>query len=398
MRSAPPRFLLIPAALLPVLLSCTDTSEVAFSGYLTQALAVADVSGDGRADVVSVHAAWDHDVPQAGFMTTRAQGTTPGTFAEPVRVATGIHPIAVALGDLNGDARPDAAVANHDLAGTAYEVGLHLQSATEPGTFLPAQALVLGARRPCDVVVADLNGDGRADVAIAADGADSALVAYQSATPGTFGPLVPLGTGAVPRALVAADLNGDGRTDLAVATRDHRVSVLLQDGAGGFLPSASFLAGADPVQVRAGDLNGDGRVDLAVACYSQGTNGMVVLLQDAAPGSFGAPMALDARDFATAAVAVADLDGDGRLDLAVANEGLPGDPGSVAVLLQDPANPGMFLMATRYQGYFGPCCISAGDLDGDGRLDLAVADGGTLVRFQDPANPGYFQPPVQLRP
>ena len=93
-------------------------------------------------------------------------------------------------------------------------------------------------------------------------------------------------------------------------------------------------------------------------------------------------------------MAVGDLNGDGRPDIAVANYGLPATPGSVSVLLQDPANPGKFLAPSLYPGITGPSFVAIGDLNGNGLNDLAIADGGMVVRFQVVGQPGVFGAPV----
>jgi hypothetical protein len=99
----------------------------------------------------------------------------------------------------------------------------------------------------------------------------------------------------------------------------------------------------------------------------------------------------------TRVVAVADLDGDGRLDVAVASAGPPGYPGSVAVFTQDPspAAPGTLLTPVLYQGYVGPLSLVAADLSGDGRPDLAIADGLASIRVQ--GLDGLFLQPLWLR-
>jgi hypothetical protein len=127
-----------------------------------------------------------------------------------------------------------------------------------------------------------------------------------------------------------------------------------------------------------------------------GSAGVTVLEQDAAnPGSFLA--AVTYATFAgSVAVAVGDLNGDGKPDLVVASEA-PSASGSVSVLLQDPARPGVFLSATSYAGLIQPLSVAIGDLNGDGHPDIAVADGDSAtVMLQSATSPGTFAQPVQV--
>ena len=126
--------------------------------------------------------------------------------------------------------------------------------------------------------------------------------------------------------------------------------------------------------------------------------GLTVLLQDPArAGAFLPGVTYPVGDYLAACVAVGDLNGDGLPDLAVANQGLPGLPGSVSVLLNTPAAPGTFQAPTLYPGLYGPTWVAIGDLNGDGLPDLAVADGNVYVRFQVAGSPGTFGPPTPFQ-
>src|SRR2546429_370782 len=143
--------------------------------------------------------------------------------------------------------------------------------------------------------------------------------------------------GAHPRWMATGDFNGDGRPDLATANSDsNNISVLLGHGDGTFQAAQPLAAGSRPASVDVGDVNRDGVLDLVVA--NQGSTqmpGNVSVLLGTGDGTFQAPQTFDGG-MTPIAVSVADLNGDGRPDLAVANYGSidsPAQPGNAAVLL-----------------------------------------------------------------
>jgi hypothetical protein len=160
-------------------------------------------------------------------------------------------------------------------------------------------------------------------------------------------------------------------------------------------------AGAQPNAVRVADVNGDGLADIIVANVGPGTDstgstGVSVLLQDGAhPGSFFAAVTY-ATQGGSVDVAVGDLNGDGKPDLVVANLA-PSQTGSISVLLQDGAHPGSFLSATTYLGFGQPLGVAIADLNNDGHPDIAVADSATaLILLQNASAPGTFAQAVQV--
>ncbi|HVP66231.1 MAG TPA: VCBS repeat-containing protein [Anaeromyxobacteraceae bacterium] len=362
-------------------------------GYIAESIAVADVDGDGHPDVLSAILAMD---PTQSFLSARLQvPSAPGTFAAPVQSSAAGAPVAIAVGDLNGDGLPDVAVANAQPVSGSYSVDVQFQTAGSPGEFGTPLQLSLGALLPRDVFLADLNGDGKLDIAVAAAGGNAVQVFFQQAA-GAFGAAVPFAVGGEPTGVAAADLTGAGQLDLAVSTENGAVSVLLHGATPGtFQPSVDYPAGTYAAAVQIADMNGDGHPDLIVADY---TGAVLVLLQSAVgDGTFQSAVRYPALDYGTCSVAVGDLDGDGRNDVVVANAGPPGYPGSVAVFLQSSTTAGVLNAPVLYQGYWGPQWVSLGDLNGDGLLDMAVADGAPYVRFQNPAAPGSFLPPTWLK-
>jgi hypothetical protein len=302
--------------------------------------------------------------------------------AVPVRSSNYLGYDPVAVGDFNGDGIPDLVAID----------GVHL--GLGDGTFRqPTAGLGLGAANPAlnGIVAADFTGDGKLDLAVAISGSNDIAVLLGNGD-GTFqapgfyavgtGTWWPPGAGTP---LVAGDFTGDGHLDLAVANPgSDDVSVLFGNGDGTFQPAVQYPVGRFPNAVVAGDFTGDGHLDLAVACYGNenltlgqgpaGTDpGGVYLLLGNGNGTFQ-----PAKEYAAAqgpcSLVAGDFRGDGKLDLAVGSSNAFIGGGEISVLLGN--GDGTFQAPqTVFTGY-GASALVAGDFRGDGKLDLAVADGG----------------------
>jgi hypothetical protein len=240
----------------------------------------------------------------------------------------------------------------------------------------PAPAGDFGAgTNPSSVAVGDVNGDGRLDLAVANNRSDNVSVllghgdgTFQTAVNYPVGSCSGPGQRSFPWSVAIGDLNGDQVPDLAVAASGcHIVSILLGNGDGTFQAGREFGAGVSPVSIAPGDFNGDQVPDLAVANFASGVASGVSVLLGNGDGTFRA-----AERYATGteaqAVAVGDFNGDGRLDLAVANNGSD----NVSVLLGN--GDGTFQTAVNYAARRQPRSVAVGDFNGDGRPDLAVAN------------------------
>jgi hypothetical protein len=316
-------------------------------------VAIGDLNGDGRPDLATAN--YFHTV-------SVLLGNGDGTFGAKTDYSTGaIYPYSVAIGDLNSDGRPDLAVAGLGFCRASVLLGNGggaFGAITSYGTGYSSYSVGIG----------DVNGDGRPDLATAnADGSTVSVLLGNG--DGTFGANSDFVTGDSPRSIVMGDMNGDDKLDLATANlNSNNVSVLLGDGNGTFSGHSDYATGSLPRWLAIGDLNGDGRPDLAVATYIFGSNTVSVLLGNG-DGTLGVK-----SDYATGnspvSVAIGDLNGDGRPDLAVANSGAS----SASVLIG--SGDGAFGAKNDHTTGSSPTSVAIGDLNGDGNRDVAVANGG----------------------
>ncbi len=303
-----------------------------------------------------------------------------GLFAPPITLPAGVHPSSVALGDLDRDGRLDAVVADRGANGASVFLG------DGRGGFAMPVVYKAGGE-PIHATIADGNGLPCVLLADFSGGVD-VLLAWGD---GTFAGPTSFGAGTAPDAIAAGDFNGDGHTDLAVADWGGGATILFNNGHGAYPKSASVATGANPRDIVAADLDGDGRLDLATPCWLDSS--VTVMLGDR-HGGFSPPTAWPAPMRPEALVA-GDFDGDQRLDLAAAG-------GGVLALFRGHGD-GTFGMPSVVQGGVDVRSLVAADFDGDGHLDLALGDEGEggasrvtlLLGAGDgtfPATPGFDAP------
>lgn len=374
-------------------------------------VAVANLDGDELPDIAATFTHISGPPPHPGYVAVYLQlRGDPGTFAAPTIYAVGNDPFAIAVGDLDGDGRPDIVTANAILATSGAgvsDVSVLRQNPAAPGQFLAAVSYAVGAG-PHDVAIGDVDGDGDglSDLVIA-DNEGLSVLLQNAAVAGTFQPRTRIDVGGGTSSVTVADLNGDGRADLLATDAVNTLALYgTAEAAPSFSAPLRLAAGAQPSHAAAGDLDGDGRLDIVVANLGSPADpasaSVSVLLQDPVTrGSFGAAVSY-ATALRSQGVAIADLDGDDRADLAVVNGGslaglCPPDCGSagsgVSILLQQPALAGRFQPAQNYPTTDDYAqYVAVADVNGDGRIDLVIAQGnGIFVRLQDPAHPGQFQ-------
>jgi beta-lactam-binding protein with PASTA domain len=239
---------------------------------------------------------------------------------------------AVLTADFNGDGKPDFVAACQVSGNSVLAIFLGNGNGTFGApTIIPTGDTILA------IGAGNIRGNGKTDIAVVGvlSGTSSmqTITVYENDGSGNFtgGPSV-TSTGVSPTSMVVADFNGDGKSDLALANSGgNNVTILLGDGKGSFTQAASPQTGSSPSSIAVGDFNGDGIPDLAVANSGDNT---VTILQGNGDGTFTAA-ATPPTGNAPSALAVGAFITGGKPGVAVANSGATG--GSVTVLNSQPA-------------------------------------------------------------
>ena len=354
-------------------------------------VAAGDLDGDGQPDLVVTNVT---DNTVSVYHNSSVTGTIDaGTLDAKVDFATGIYPISISIGDIDGDGKLDLAVANQISNTVSVLRNTASTGSITTSSFAPKVDFATGIN-PMSISIGDFDQDGKIDLAVPNFYSNTVSVfrntaPFGSITSSSFAAKVDFATGVHPYSIAIGDMDGDGRQDMVVANQaSANVSVLRNTATSGVINSTSFATkvdfacGIQPLSIAVGDLDGDGKTDIAVANSISRT--ISVLRNTATSGSISSSSFATNVDFTAGIlpynIAIGDINGDGKADIAVANLGSDRTPGSTTVsVFRNTSTSGSITgssFASKVDFLMGssPKGVVIADLDGDGKPELTVTN------------------------
>jgi hypothetical protein len=322
----------------------------------TPRLALGDLNHDGRLDIVTAN----QGSRNVSVFLADGAGGYQAHAVSPIQI--GVGPFHVMLADLDGDGHLDFVTRN---LGSTITVGLGDGS----GGFSPVSSVAVSGTNPVSFAAGDVDIDGNLDLVVASGQSSNVTVLLGNGAGGfTPAPGSPLALPSTPMAVRLGDGNEDGHLDLFVLPNlSNRLRVYHGDGSGAFAAGASVSTGAtNQGTLELADMNHDGHLDAVAG----GTNHAVILAGDGT----GAFAVAHTHNYGTANIfdtALGDMNGDGWLDIGVTNLVTGGV--SLAVWLNNGSGAFSLAGGSPFALTQSPRSISLGDLNSDGKLDLAAA-------------------------
>jgi gliding motility-associated-like protein len=302
---------------------------------------------------------------------------TLGFFNSKIDISSGNFVYGVAIKDLDGDGKPDIVVVNSGSNDVSF-----IKNNSQPGVLGFTVAVRKGVNNySTGVAIGDLDGDGKPDVVVTNFNANTISVFKNTSVNNqlSFDNAIVFTTGTNPYNVAIADFNGDGKPDIAVTNENSYPSTIsvftnttISGGSITFLPKIDFTAPYSARGISVADMDLDGKSDIVVASQS----GVVSVLKNtstisninfAAKTDYSMPSGSSPES-----VVISDLDGDLKPDIAVANNNTPG---TISILKNNSSSGNMsFLARQDFPTGLNPFSICAGDINGDGKPDIAVVN------------------------
>jgi hypothetical protein len=359
-----------------VLTNSSLAAMVGFSTGLNNGIAVGDFDGDGKSDMAACMATSSTNGTVSVFRSISVSGTITNTSFAPRQDFLVVYPTAMAIADIDGDGKLDIVTCSF-----SNNNGYILKNTSTLGSisFASPFLFTIGASGPNSIAIDDLDMDGKPEIVIADNFPGKISVIKNNSTPGNLLLAASVDFTAIsqPNVVAIADIDGDGKKDIAATNSYSGICVYRNTTTTGIINSASFASllhipsAIGPSGLGAQDLDGDSKIDLVI---TGALNGAVEVYRNtASPGSitlssFAAPITYTTSSTANS-LSLGDLNGDGKAEIV-----LPLISNYSLSIFQNTSIPGniSFSLPVQYPCGGGTQYPALGDLDNDGRNDLLV--------------------------